>query len=434
MTAKELLQYLPPFKGDYELITPDQSVGDIIAEVLEAHEVFAPDYNEIALFFDADTIDGICKKLYSFCKRNFVYDEQGEDNQMSMSPAAMLTMRTVDCKNYSGFCAGILDGLKRMAGKKINFCYRFASYRLWDTSPHHVFVVIDPGKNEIWIDPTPGSANKLPVWYTDKKPKAMALNRVSGMGSADASLVLDETVENPPLYMAVQRLLKYGVMNLKGQISDQALLNQQNKISSDEFLQLRDDLDFIKQSAIGGLGENIMHALALVSQALPRASFLSLVFYNMFGWATKLAHAIYTDDTMTSYYAAGKDKVYHRWYELGGDFAKLERVIKLGAKKKAILGNSSIGATVGNPAAVAAACVTIIAALKPIIDDILKTRQQQTGINYDIDPTTGLPYGTQPTGTSNLMDWVSNHPLEIIAFAFGLSWLLKQNKKQTSNG
>lgn len=433
MDAKKILDLLPDFDGYYELIADDQSVGDIINEVLAAHEFFEGHYDKIALCFDGDNVNEVCRNLYSFCKKVFTYDEQDEDNQMTMSPAAMIHLHKVDCKNYAGFCGGILDALNRKTSREINWCYRFASYRFWDNSPHHVFIVVNPGGNEIWIDPTPGAKSKAPIWHTDRKTKTMALNRVSGIGNSlgDVSQILNDTADRPALYMAVQRLLKYGVMNVKGNVSSSLFNRLQRELPLSEFAMLQNDLRIVTDAAIGGLGENIVHALALVSQALPRASYLTLVYYNMFGWATKLAHCIYTDDTYKSYYASGKDKIYHAWYLIGGDFGKLEQMVKLGAKKKAILGNAKVGAA---PAAIAAACVTVIAALKPVIDKILDARKLETGVNYNIDPVTGLPYAStafEPTGS--VMNWIANHPLEIIGGAFAISYVVSYfNKKRAT--
>lgn len=180
MISKEtLLGSLPPYQNKKILLVKDQTVHHIINEVLQGHKDFAKDYDKIALFFDSENIDDLSDQLFRFCKENLEYIEESEDEQTVLSPAAMLTRGHCDCKGYSSFIGGILDALNRQ-GMKIDWCYRFASYNVFNDLPHHVFIVVkDPG-GEIWIDPTPGSNKKTPVWYIDKKVKTMPLYKISG--------------------------------------------------------------------------------------------------------------------------------------------------------------------------------------------------------------------------------------------------------------
>lgn len=176
--VKELLQCLPPYQDKWLLIEDNQTVKDIIIEVCDAHKEFAPHYDKISSFFTDRDIKNVCDNLYTFLKKNIKYKEESEHNQTSSIPAGILTRGVGDCKHYSGFAAGVLDAMKRQ-GEKLNWCYRFASYKLFDSTPHHVFVVVNPGTiNEIWIDPTPGADKLQPVWFTDKKVKTdMAIRR-----------------------------------------------------------------------------------------------------------------------------------------------------------------------------------------------------------------------------------------------------------------
>lgn len=180
---EELLKKLPPYIGNSIVITEDQTVPDIVFEILDAHKHFAQYYDDIALSFDADTTEEICNKLANFCRDELYYKEESEADQTTMLPAGILTRGAdkkigVDCKHFSSFCGGVLDALNR-TGKNIKWCYRFASYKLINKMPHHVFVVVNPGGNEIWIDATPKSDKLFPLWYVDKKVKAnMALNRI----------------------------------------------------------------------------------------------------------------------------------------------------------------------------------------------------------------------------------------------------------------
>jgi len=171
-----LIANLPAYRDEWILIHPKQTVKDIIREVLEAHDEFAPYYDQIALYFDADTTEEICERLVEFCKSNIKYKEESEDDQTSALPTGILTRGFGDCKHYAGFIGGILDALNRR-GRKINWCYVFASYRILDKTPHHVFIeVTDKGK-QLWLDVTPGADKIEPHWVVRKKIKAMALHR-----------------------------------------------------------------------------------------------------------------------------------------------------------------------------------------------------------------------------------------------------------------
>jgi hypothetical protein len=176
-----ILGKLPPFKDEWILLHPDQSVKDIIAEVLNGHEDFADDYDKIALCFDDDDTDKVCATLYDFCKSNLQYIEEKEEEQTVASPGALLSRGHCDCKGYSNFIGGVLSALNRN-GKKIKWNYRFASYDFINKNPHHVFIVVHNDNDEIWIDPTPGATAKQPVWQVDKKINDMALYKISGMG------------------------------------------------------------------------------------------------------------------------------------------------------------------------------------------------------------------------------------------------------------
>jgi hypothetical protein len=173
----ELLAVLPEYKDQWILINPNQTVIDIIHEVLEAHEEFAPMYDLIAPYFECETIEKTASTLYKFCKKNLIYDEESESFQSTSVPQGLLTRGECDCKGYSNFIGGVLDALNRN-GNNIDWNYRFASYELLNKSPHHVFIVArsEDGK-EIWIDPTPGASDLQPVWRVDKKISAMTTSR-----------------------------------------------------------------------------------------------------------------------------------------------------------------------------------------------------------------------------------------------------------------
>jgi len=186
VTVQQLIGKLPPYLDQWEVIHPDQTVKHIMREVLEAHDQFADYYDSIALCFDADTTVKVCDKIYSFLKSNIKYQEETEDDQTSALPTGLLIRGHGDCKHYAGFTAGILDALTR-AGRKIDWCYVFASYKVMNDTPHHVFVEVNVNGEQYWIDPTPGSDAKDPAWVIRKKIKADGMLRRNIAGIYDNS-------------------------------------------------------------------------------------------------------------------------------------------------------------------------------------------------------------------------------------------------------
>lgn len=184
VSVKTLIGQLPPYRDEWITIHPNQTVKDIMQEVCEAHEEFAPYYDKIALYFAAESTEKICENISDFLKKNLHYTEETETHQTSALPTGILIRGSdksigIDCKHYSGMSAGIIDALNRQ-GAGIDWNYRFASYKILDSTPHHVFVVVRDEGTEIWIDPTPGSELADPVWQVDKKIEAMALKRNIG--------------------------------------------------------------------------------------------------------------------------------------------------------------------------------------------------------------------------------------------------------------
>lgn len=179
-----LLAALPPFNNQSVLIETAQDVPDIIREVLNAHDHFSDDYDFIYKFFDQGSTRQICERLFYFCKEHIAYRVESDREQTTKSPAAILALGYGDCKHYAAFIAGVLNAISRNTGKKIKWCYRFASYNWFSRSPSHVFVVVFDRGNEIWVDPCTeffDDKSQYPIYTIDKKINAMPLYRVSGL-------------------------------------------------------------------------------------------------------------------------------------------------------------------------------------------------------------------------------------------------------------
>lgn len=176
MNVGSILGRLSPYKAQERKIVEDQSTGDIISAITKAHILYAPEYKKISSFFKGSNSKQTGKKIFDFLKSNVKYVIEPGDKQTVKSPAAILAQGFGDCKHYAGFSGGILQHLE------IPFAYRFASYRMLDKQPQHVFVVINPGNNEIWLDPVLNEYNYQKP-YTYAKDKKMALYTISGIGA-----------------------------------------------------------------------------------------------------------------------------------------------------------------------------------------------------------------------------------------------------------
>lgn len=183
------------------LIVDRQTCSDIIRQICSKHRECTPHYDRIASFFDdGDTFD-ICRSLWKFCKNNLRYVEEDTERQYTSCPYTILTGGAVDCKNYALFIAGVLDALKRR-GRRIHWQFRFVSYYFLDPTPGHVFVVVNPSTNDIWIDPVLSTFNDhLFYWYhRNRSPKTESVGRIgyvpAKMGTTDAeNKLLSEVLE-----------------------------------------------------------------------------------------------------------------------------------------------------------------------------------------------------------------------------------------------
>jgi len=180
-----LLNILSPFKNHQRIVVRTQSVGDIISGIMFTHNKYKSEYDKIAKQFEGKTNLQTAKNIFDFLKAHTHYVIESDSKQTLRSPSAILVLGNkknigLDCKSYALFIGGILDALRRK-GKNINWCYRFASYSLFNKLPHHVFVVINPDtKHEIWVDPVLPTFNNKKA-YSFKIDKYMSLITVSGI-------------------------------------------------------------------------------------------------------------------------------------------------------------------------------------------------------------------------------------------------------------
>lgn len=301
-----ILGKITPFQNRKNLVKHNQNVPDIMSAMLKAHQIYAPEYDKFSSDFYTGSDLGTAKKLFSFLKQNVEYKIDSENNQQIMSPSGILSIGKNDCKNYALFIVGVLDSLKRKGLIKNDVFYRFASYKMFDEMPHHVFAVMrDKNGKEYFIDPVLSTFNERKTYFhkIDKKPN-MAIYSVSGINQVGLfkSKRKKEAAASAPAATAPAPKTK----------------------------------------------KKIVLKIAL---APARGAFLALVGLNFLGLATKLKNSF------DNY--AGKTENW--WKNLGGNPNELLRKVNQGAGKKRIFGDDlfvSSEGMVGEAVTAGAAAVT----------------------------------------------------------------------------
>ena len=320
MDAATLMGRLGPFQNRREMLTAEQSTGDIIDAILEAHRRHAGDYTKISSFFNTGSRRATARKIFNFLKNNVRYVIEPGSKQTVKSPAAILATGYGDCKHYSLFAGGILQNLG------IPFAYRFASYKMFDKQPQHVFVVVNPGtNNEIWIDPVVGDFDyKKPYSYaTDRK---MALYSISGIG-ATAQQRADLKAAKAAKKAAPTKAAKQAA-----QVNIQAARKAAGRTTG----------QVLKKGA---------KVVLKVAAAPVRNSFLLLVTLNFAGLANKLAAA----------WQKAPSKLQNFWESAGGQINALKKAWEKGSTKKRIFGSDDqIGVAPAAPAAAAATAAPLL--------------------------------------------------------------------------
>ena len=303
MQKNLLLGRLKSFGGNSKMLVRDQQVPDIISAMLSAHKMYASEYDKISQdFYSGDGIQ-TAKKLFDFLKKNVQYKIESDKSQRIMSPSAILSLGKNDCKNYALFIMGVLDSLKRKGLINNKIYYRFASYRLLDEIPHHVFAVIqDQDGNEYFIDPVLSKFNERKTYYhkIDKIP-SMPLYSVSGIGQAKKKTASKAVTPAEP--------------------------KEKKKI------------------------------VLKIALAPARGSFLLLVGLNFMGLATKLKSA----------FDNKADETQNWWKNLGGNPNELLRKTEQGAKKKRIAAADVEFSSEGQIGVVATGTAAAAATAAPIL-------------------------------------------------------------------
>jgi hypothetical protein len=166
------------------LVKYEQSAYDIVKRIREKHLKSAKYYDAIAADFNYQDTRAVAAALWDFCKNNIRYKEESAELQTVSAPQTILKNGQCDCKGYAMFIGGVLDALNRH-GRRINWHYRFVSYRLLDETPGHVFTVIDmPDDTEIWVDPVLGEFDEHRPYFHKKDVRVRVTGSPEKIGCA----------------------------------------------------------------------------------------------------------------------------------------------------------------------------------------------------------------------------------------------------------
>lgn len=472
-----IIAALPPDLDEWVKVSEDQSVPDIIDEIVNSHYGNEAFYNKIALFFNAPTAQEICDNIYDFERENIEYREETKDVQTVRVPQGILNSGFGDCKHFASFAGGVLSGISRLTGKKIDWCYRFVSYQLLKKEPYHVFVVVFDRGREIWIDATPGTDGKQPVWIVDQKISGAGnqnmplYTQIAGAGDIDelsGDVVINE-VETVPAEIAapITYLQSLGILSPIGTFNEARYRFLNSVYPPESRALLHSAIEALQSSAGSTVGnwfddvfKGVQHFAAGLGMQVPRASFLILVRMNAFGYANKLSKALQYTDT--------REKLEDLWWRVGGQPDVLRSTIAEGAAKPpattvqgdntaalqelalaggtyrdangilhdintgaAIIGGVgcsqvsgvSIGIVPVVAAAIIASATTIISIIIPVITKLLD-KHSTTQPGLPIDPATGLPVGYSGNSISS---FVQNNPIIVAALAAALGWYVYEN-------
>lgn len=177
-----ILSRLPDYSNDWVKVVENQDVDDIITLIIDRHYDNEQYYDAIAAEFEGRDTDETCDNLVNFCLRNIKYKAEGKNRQTVGTPQAILTRGEGDCKHFASFIGGCLGAIERATGKKIDWCYCFASYDILEPTPYHVFVIVEENGITQYLDPTPGTESAQPVYMTKEYIEDVTQQAVNGLG------------------------------------------------------------------------------------------------------------------------------------------------------------------------------------------------------------------------------------------------------------
>ena len=193
MNKETVIQKLSTFSSPTPRVwikDQDQDVPGIMTSIERKHKECLHQYDALYQMFNAQgSWYDVGKRLYDFCRQQLAYKVEKAKWQEISAPATIMKRGHSDCKGYALFIGGVIDAMKR-AGEEVTWCYRFASYDLLRSDPGHVFVVINPKTDNIWVDPVLSGYDlhfPRPIWkvdvYVSTCRSVAGLRKVSGNGA-----------------------------------------------------------------------------------------------------------------------------------------------------------------------------------------------------------------------------------------------------------
>jgi hypothetical protein len=155
------------------VLVDDQDVSDIIRYLKVKHVECERYYDKIAKFFEEDDLYDTCQNIWQFLRDNLTYHEESVKVQKLSTPATILARGYSDCKGYSLFIGGILGALNRR-GWGFDWCYRYVPSSFLDLDIGHVFVVVEPNGENIWVDPVLDTFDRHYMYlnHQDQRPES----------------------------------------------------------------------------------------------------------------------------------------------------------------------------------------------------------------------------------------------------------------------
>jgi hypothetical protein len=352
--TSSILGKLTPYAKKEVLLKESQSTTDIIKQIENAHDLYKNEYDKISdQFWKGNVVDS-CKFIFDFLKKNVRYRIEPDSRQSVKSPAAIIaTGRSVngynDCKHYSLFFAGLLDSWRRK-GKNIDWAFRFANYKLFNKSPHHVFVVVNPKKNEIWCDAVLEAFNQKKSYRNaiDKNINNMALYSISGFEDKKRRFERSFLVKHAP----AKKVNKFSRAQMFSGMSKQFVFDPH------AFGGL--DMSGFKKKA-----KNVFRGAKKVVLAPNRKAFLLLVQTNVFKIALHLYKALRSPK---------RDRLLKTWIKLGGNPVTFEKIVTK-AFLKYVRRHKVEGIGEVTTAALLAAAAPILAAIAQFLPQGSKAQQ-----------------------------------------------------------
>lgn len=384
MVSKSILvSKLNPYIGSAKVVKYDQSTTDIVNELLKSHNKNKTEYDKIYKYFNYPTEKKTLQNLFDFCKKNIDYRIESGDNQSLKTPTAILVQGFGDCKQYAQFIGGVLDAINRN-NKKIDWCYRFASYNP-QHNIQHVFVVVKTKSGEVWIDPVLDYLNDKKQ-YNYKIDKKMSLYTISGFDDEIGAAKKRPIVKKPIIKKQPIKVVKGTKLVVSKSVIDKVKLANKRipveKLTTKIIAQAKKDGKFValkaptgaKQPAAPRKKKRGLKALSIkkagsaikkaagqvktialkVGLSPARNAFLLLVRLNVFGLGKAMAQNWL--------------KISKEWEKLGGAPSKLKAAINKGQSIKVSGVDDYNHDSIGTPvAAVVAAALPIIAKLSSFL-------------------------------------------------------------------